>query len=96
MKPSQQQRLQKNMTSWARLTPEERRAAREKYQNLKKLPPDKRKEVAAQWREYQRSLAANPALSPSDPPAPPEPQAAEAPPAPPAATTAGTPAQAAQ
>ena len=38
MKPAEQQRLQKRMQEWAKLTPDERRAAREKYQSLKKAP----------------------------------------------------------
>jgi len=89
MKPQEQQRLQKNMTDWAKLSPAQRKAARDKYQTLKKLPPEKRREVAAQWKRYQESLAAQPELSPSDPPAPPDPQSAEAPAAaPPAAGTA--------
>src|SRR5258705_3554735 len=87
MKPPEQQRLQKNMAEWAKLTPAERKAARDKYQTMKKLPPDKRREVAAQWKRYQQSLAAQPELSSSDPAAPPDPQSAEAP-APPAAGTA--------
>ena len=65
------------MVDWAKLTPAERAAARDKYQALKKLPPDKRKEVTAQWQRYQRSLAQQPDFSPSDPPAPPDPQTAE-------------------
>lgn len=106
MKPEEQQRLQKRMVDWVKLTPAQRAAARDKYQALKKLPPDKRKEVTAQWQRYQRSLAQQPDFSPSDPPAPPDPQTAEeatsvAGPAP-AGTkslgtaTAGTPSPAAQ
>jgi len=85
MKPQEQQRLQKGLVDWAKLTPEQRTAARDKYQALKKLPPDKRKEVTAQWQRYQQSLAQQPHFSPSDAPAPPDPQAAEA-----ATSTAGT------
>ena len=99
MKPQEQQRLQKNMTDWAKLTPAQRKVARDKYQTLKKLPPEQRREVAAQWKQYQQSLAAQPELSPSDPPAPPEPQTAEAPapaPADPGTATAGSPAPAPQ
>jgi len=106
MKPQEQQRLQKRMVDWAKLTPAQRAAARDKYQALKKLPPDKRKEVTAQWQRYQRSLAQQPDFSPSDPPAPPDPHIAEeatsvAGPAPsgakpPGTATAGTPAPAAQ
>ncbi len=64
----------------------------------KPLPPGKRRDVAAQWQQYQQSLAAQPELSPSDPPAPPEPQSAETLPAPaaPGTATAGNPPPAAQ
>ena len=78
------------MEAWAKLTPEQRKAAREKYQALQKLPPDKRREVTAQWQRYQKSLAARPEFSPSDPPAPPEPQTAEAPAAAPVKPSGGT------
>jgi hypothetical protein len=106
MKPQEQQRLQKRMVDWAKLTPAQRAAARDKYQAMKKLPPDKRREVTAQWQRYQRSLAQQPDFSPSDPPAPPDPQSTEeatavATPAPsgtkpPGTATAATPAPAAQ
>jgi len=106
MTPQEQQRLQKRMVDWIKLTPAQRAAARDKYQALKKLPPDKRKDVTAQWQRYQRSLAQQPHFSPSDPPAPPDPQIAEeatavATPAPsgtkpPGTATAATPASAAQ
>jgi hypothetical protein len=56
MKPVQQQRLQAQMSEWAKLTPEQRRVARENYKSIKKLPPEKRKQVQAQWQEYQQSL----------------------------------------
>ena len=76
MKPPAQERLRKRMADWAKLTPEQRRAARERYQQLRKLPPEKRRQITRQWRAYQRAVAAQPDLSPSDPPAPPEPSAA--------------------
>ena len=60
LKPDQQQRLQTRMKDWAKLTPEQRRVAREKYTSIKKLPPAKRDEVKAQWELYQQSLAAKP------------------------------------
>ncbi len=72
MKPQAQERLQKRMADWAKLTPEQRRAARERYQELRKLSPKKRRQVTRQWRAYQRAVAAQPDLSPSDAPAPPE------------------------
>ncbi len=73
MKPQAQERLRKRMADWAKLTPEQRRAARERYQQLKRLSPEKRRQVTRQWRAYQRAVAAQPDLSPSDAPAPAEP-----------------------
>jgi hypothetical protein len=35
--------MQRRMTEWAKLTPEERKRAREKYQSLQKAPPEKKK-----------------------------------------------------
>jgi hypothetical protein len=58
MKPAEQQRLQTRMKDWAKLTPEQRRVAREKYLALKKMPPAKREQVKTQWQQYQQSLAA--------------------------------------
>ena len=54
MKQAEQQRLQKRMQEWSKLTPEERRVAREQYRTLKKIPPKQRKE---KWQEYQQSVA---------------------------------------
>lgn len=71
MTPRGQARVQKRMVEWARLTPEQRRAARERYQQIRKLPPEKRRQINRQWRAYQRAVASQPDLSPSDPPAPP-------------------------
>lgn len=82
MKPPARERLKKRMVNWAKLTPEQRRAARERYQQLKRLPPKERRRVTRQWRAYQRAVAAQPDLSPSDPPAPPAPLMAPAVPAP--------------
>jgi hypothetical protein len=57
MAPPAQQRLTKRMQEWAKLTPDERRAAREKYQALKKQTPQQRREVKQKWQEYQQSVA---------------------------------------
>ena len=57
MKPDEQTRLQERMRDWAKLSSEERRAAREKYLAIKKLPPAKREDVKQQWQQYQQSLA---------------------------------------
>jgi Protein of unknown function (DUF3106) len=63
MKPAEQVRLQTRMKDWAKLTPEQRRVAREKYQSIKKLPPEKREQIKAQWQQYQQSLAVKPETS---------------------------------
>ena len=42
MAPQEQERVQKRMHDWARLTPEQRRVARESYKNIAKAPPEKR------------------------------------------------------
>lgn len=57
MKPDEQTRLQERMRDWIKLSSEERRAAREKYLAIKKLPPAKREDVKQQWQQYQQSLA---------------------------------------
>jgi hypothetical protein len=66
MKQAQQQRLLKRMQEWAQLTPDERRAARERYRALKKLPPGQRKEVREKWQEYQQQ-SVTPAETPPTP-----------------------------
>jgi hypothetical protein len=63
MKPAQQERLQTRMQEWAKLTPEERRAARERYRSLRQQPPQKREEVKRRWEEYEQARAA-PAVAP--------------------------------
>ncbi|TAK50898.1 MAG: DUF3106 domain-containing protein [Betaproteobacteria bacterium] len=53
MKPHVQQRVVRRMQTWAKLTPEQRVAARERYRSLGKLPPEKRHDLKQQWAEYQ-------------------------------------------
>ncbi len=50
MKPEEQKRVQARMADWARLTPEQRRVARENFQRSKTLPPEQKK---AEWQQYQ-------------------------------------------
>ncbi|MGZ5818354.1 MAG: DUF3106 domain-containing protein [Burkholderiaceae bacterium] len=50
MKPEEQQRLQDRMRDWAKLTPAQRRAARESYERTKKLNADQKSE---KWQQYQ-------------------------------------------
>ncbi len=74
MKPEEQQRLQTQMQDWAKLTPEQRKVARENYKKLAKQPPEKREAVKQKWQEHQKqSGAAKPAALP-----PPAPAAADA------------------
>ena len=58
MKAQEQQRLQTRMKEWASLVPEQRRAARERYLAIRKMPAEKRQELPKQWEEYQAWLAA--------------------------------------
>jgi hypothetical protein len=50
IKPEEQQRLQDRMRDWAKLTPAQRRAARESYARAKKLNADQKSE---KWQQYQ-------------------------------------------
>ena len=50
MNPDEQLRVQERMRDWAKLTPDERRVAREIYTRTKKLNAD---EKSAQWQQYQ-------------------------------------------
>lgn len=51
MHPDEQKRVSERMREWARLTPEERRVARENYARSKKIEPAQR---SAQWELYQQ------------------------------------------
>lgn len=50
MAPDAQKRLHARMGDWARMTPEQRRAARDTFQQAKALPPEQKK---AEWQKYQ-------------------------------------------
>lgn len=52
MTPLEQASMQRNMREWAKLAPEERRIAREKYQSLKRISPEERQLVRQKWEEY--------------------------------------------
>jgi hypothetical protein len=51
MSPTEQARLHERMNDWVKLTPEQRRAARENYVRVKKLTLEER---ALQWQKYQQ------------------------------------------
>ena len=54
MKPQEQERVQRRMQAWARLTPEQRRQARENYKNLAKTQrPAPKQDLRQAWAEYQ-------------------------------------------
>ncbi|HWU97684.1 MAG TPA: DUF3106 domain-containing protein [Oxalicibacterium sp.] len=51
MSPADQERMQKRMQEWVRLSPEQRRIARENYTRFKKLHPN---HESRQWEQYQQ------------------------------------------
>jgi Protein of unknown function (DUF3106) len=60
MAVQEQERVQRRMQAWAKLTPEQRRQARENYKHLVKAPrPVPNKDLREAWAEYQ-------ALSPQE------------------------------
>ncbi|MBI4741585.1 MAG: DUF3106 domain-containing protein [Betaproteobacteria bacterium] len=56
MSGEEQLRVQAQMQEWAKLTPEQRRQAREKYQSMSQLPTEKQQELKQElkqkWEEY--------------------------------------------
>lgn len=52
MNSIEQASIQRNMRAWAKLAPEERKVAREKYQSLRKFAPEERQAVKQKWEEY--------------------------------------------
>lgn len=53
MSPDEQARVQRRMATWVKMTPTERRAAREKYLALQKAPSDQKETVKQRWQEYK-------------------------------------------
>ena len=49
-----QERVQRRMQVWAKLSPEQRRQARESYKQIVKAPPTKRANLREQWAAYQQ------------------------------------------
>jgi hypothetical protein len=41
------------MSDWVKLSPEQRKAAREKYKSLKTAPPERKEAVKQKWQEYK-------------------------------------------
>lgn len=65
----QQDRLRAQMKSWATLSPDERREARERYRAQKQLPESRRQDIQKKWQEY-RDLPEDQRRSMSNPPPP--------------------------
>lgn len=51
MSPAEQQRVQKRMSEWMKLTPQQRLVARDSYTRAKKLDQDQK---SARWEQYQQ------------------------------------------
>lgn len=51
MKPEERTRIQNRMREWIKLSPQQRRIARENYWRAKKINPDQK---SVHWQEYQR------------------------------------------
>ena len=49
----EQQRVQDRMREWVALTPDQRRAARERYLNLRNSPAEQREGLKQKWDEYE-------------------------------------------
>lgn len=92
MQPGEQQRIHERMGEWVKLTPAQRKVARENYARVQKIDKDQR---SAKWEEYQQlpeeqkqKLAAEAArkrkagAAPGTVPPPSTPPAQPAPPAP--------------
>lgn len=79
----EQTRMQRRMTDWAKLTPDERKRAREKYKALQKDAPEQKEAVKQKWQEYKElpeaektRLKAEATRKPTPRPAPSKPVAA--------------------
>ena len=94
MQPGEQQRMHDRMRDWVKLTPAQRKVARENYARVKKIDKDQR---SAKWEQYQQlpeeqkqKLAADAArkrkagAAPAKPGDTPPPSTSPAQPAPPA------------
>ena len=63
MMPAEQQRVQRRMQAWAKLTPQQRRQARENYKQLAKQQLVERDKLRDMWVEYQRQQVAGDAAA---------------------------------
>ena len=63
MSADEQQRLQLRMKEWVSLTPEQRRAARDKYREFEQLAPEDRQAMRNKWEKYKQEQAAKEATA---------------------------------
>ncbi len=49
MKPAEQQRYSERLLGWAKLSMEQRDAARKRYRRFQSLPPDQREQIKLRW-----------------------------------------------
>ncbi len=49
----EQTRIQRRMREWVKLSPEDRKAAREKYKTLRNAPPEHKEALKQKWQEYK-------------------------------------------
>jgi len=66
LKPIEQERFQERLRGWSSLTSDQRKTAREKFQSLNNLAPEKQQEVKARWNEKKAASASAPTPAPAD------------------------------
>lgn len=54
MNPEEQARIQRRMIDWVKLSPDDRKAAREKYKHLQMAPAEHKEAIKQKWQEYKR------------------------------------------
>lgn len=59
LQPIQKERFDSRIKDWAAMTPEQRRAAREAYEGLRRLPPAKQHELRERWLQQHRPAEAS-------------------------------------
>lgn len=53
MSEKEQERVQKRMQDWVKLTPEQRAKARDNYRNINQLPSDQKDLIKKKWSAYK-------------------------------------------
>ena len=51
LQPIQKERFEQRLRDWTAMTPDQRKAARETFQGMRKLPPEKQHELRERWFE---------------------------------------------